>query len=236
MRFLLLLTALIVAAASADQVQIRRFTTDTPPSAAIPSSGAVVIRRVYTRVGEANKTEPAYHFFVGAGFELFSRRRTVTVESKKTLDNFSIFDKKYPADGETYRGTQSENESSVTAEIGVLSGGEFYYGAKLGYYDDFTQLSAIIGKRLEDAEFLGFTPKIEAELGIGYDDFDSAEPDNFSLGVFAGVQRALTNRNLFLDCRLFYRHRWWSEIGRVFGDEEWQDGEAGAAAALRYLF
>ncbi|MDR3162726.1 MAG: hypothetical protein LBT81_02565 [Helicobacteraceae bacterium] len=236
MRILLLLTALIATTASADQVQIRRFTTDTPPSAEIPSGGVKVIRRVYTRIGDANRTEPPYHFFAGAGFELFSRKRTITVDSKKTRDNFSIFGKKYPADGETYKGTQSENESSVTAEIGVLSAGEFYYGAKLGYHNDFTQLSAIAGKWLENTEFLSFTPKIEAEIGIGYDDFDSAAPDNFSLGVFAGAEKAITNRGLFLDIRLFYRHRWWSTIDRVFGDEEWQDNEAGAAAALRYLF
>ena len=240
----------------------RIFYTDTPPSAVTPPAdlgkqnpNVKVIRRVYrlqdqngtSGTGGAGGTSGAggingaasavgYRYFVGVGGEFLRRERTINIKTNNSGRNVDVGDAVRLADGSTYTMSKNSNESFANAELGIVRGGEGYYGVKLGFLDDFVELSLIGGYRMQKVELAGFVPFLEVAGSIGYEDSDGFTPDNLAIGVYAGADRKILGDYLYLKISAFYKHRYWQNLEMVYGDEDWQDNEIGLGAGLRYLF
>lgn len=249
-------------AAEPDQSQrvIKRQVYTQPP-AGIEEGKVRVIRRVYKKVDpqapapaqtqapQVQLPEPAqpaaagsaqeksgYRYFVGAGFGLIMRDRTVVLESKNTGDTLDLGGRSVVADGTSYSLTQDESETAPELELGFYGGDWDYFGGKMTLYGDFVELSVFAGMRFHQVKISGFTPYLQAMAGAGYDGINGLLPDNLTLGLSAGGERKISGDYLSGYAALSYQHRFWQKLQMSYGDEYWRDSEIALRAGVRYAF
>ncbi|MDR2033266.1 MAG: hypothetical protein LBP89_01355 [Helicobacteraceae bacterium] len=237
-----LLVSLLFEALVANEGRIirREYQSATPPSASQKPSdpNALVIRRVYRRIDQnAIDGEKSFNLFAGASFDVFRRDRKIEIKTKNNGDLIKVGSRYETANGDSHSFSEKSDETAPNIEIGLLGGGDIYYGGRLGMIDDFAELSAFAGVRFQNASIASFTPYLQAAAGAGYEDFkDGIAPDNLSLSIGAGVERTLIGESLSVSLCVFYRHRFWQRLEKRYGDEYWRDGETGASVGVRYAF
>lgn len=177
-----------------------------------------------------------YRYFVGAGFGFVQRERSIVIDSKNNGDTLDLGGRQVTADGTSYSVTQDESESAPELEMGFYGGTWDYFGGKMTLYQDFAELSAFAGMRFHRVKMGSFTPYLQGMAGIGYDGVDGALPDNLTLGLAAGVEKALSGDYLTLNLALSYQHRFWQKLEMEYGDEYWRDSEVGIRGGVRYAF
>lgn len=184
----------------------------------------------------AAQTQSGYRYFVGAGLGFIQRERTVVLDSKNSGDTLNLGGRQVVADGTSYSLTQDKSETTPELEVGFYGGDWDYLGGKMTLYGDFVELSAFAGMRFHRVKVMGSTPYLQGMAGIGYDGISGILPDNLTLGLAAGIERALSGDYLTLNAALSYQHRFWQKLEMSYGDEYWRDSEVGLRLGVRYAF
>ena len=185
---------------------------------------------------EQNLTKSGYRYFVGAGFGLIQRDRTIVIDSVDSGESLDLGGRIVRADGTSYSVTQDESESAPELELGFYNGDWDYFGGKMTLYGDFVELSAFAGMRFFQVQLARFTPYLQGLAGIGYDGISGVMPDNLTLGLTVGGERRLSGDYLMMNIALSYQHRFWQKLEMSYGDEHWRDSEIALRAGLRYAF
>ncbi|MDR2638337.1 MAG: hypothetical protein LBC09_00695 [Helicobacteraceae bacterium] len=238
----IIVIALLAQSLAAEPRVLKREYIAAPPNAyeKPDDENARVIRRIYRKIDQNDSGAIAPKgggFFAGASFDYFSRDRKIEVKTNNGGDIVKIGSRYARANGATYSTDERQNEGAANAEIGFLGGETLYYGAKLGLLDDFAEFSVFGGASFKDASFAECVPFLQTAFGVGYEDFEGGiAPDNLSLSVGAGLERAVISDRLSLRLAVFYRYRVWHKLEKRYGDEYWKDGETGASLGFRYIF
>lgn len=241
MRILAFICAMIFATAlQAQNAPIKRNVLTTPPPET-SKAGYKVIKRVYRVSADQNSTEeakkaPKYNFFAGVGASYIMRERSVVIDTKNTGDTLRLDNRLVVADGSTYSTTSDEREFVPELEIGMASTADIFYGAKVTLYKEFVEAAIFTGIRFDKVNLGGFVPVVQVLGGIGYSDTDQLTPDNLTIGVFGGIEKALKDDFLTLNVSASYQHRYWQQLNTSYGKEYWRDNEIGIRASLRYAF